>query len=418
MTCTSSLPRTAVIDLLFCWPPKGGADVDVFHVLSGLTNAGATVKLFVPVFAGAQDRGLFDPNALPFLSQAIPMSRLIRGWEDIVRSLQNAVNEWKPEVVLLTHGYALKPYVALALCDTYPVISRYYAHEAFCARDAYRFIDGAPCPKNYLSTPDFCRSCALQSLKGELCAGYRHAWAQDYLLAQAYHSSYWHIYHDYLQKVRKIIVYNTDLQYTFGEFMSKTVVIPGGVSPIKHIPSPSLPATLPTDKKIILMCGRVEDPAKGLSVLLEAGKQLWQERNDFHILLSHFDIMFRGSFYTSTGWLSYLDALSLYSLAYVCAVPSLWEEPFGLVAVEAMQQGVPVCASNTGGLKEIIIHGHTGFLIPPGNVNEWVYYLTTILDDVDLRLAMGNHSAKRVAETYYWERIVSDYYIPLLEFLK
>ena len=51
--------------------------------------------------------------------------------------------------------------------------------------------------------------------------------------------------------------------------------------------------------------------------------------------------------------------------AWVQAVPSRWAEPFGLVAAEAMMQGTAVVASATGGLPEIVEHGHTGFLIPP-----------------------------------------------------
>jgi glycosyltransferase involved in cell wall biosynthesis len=48
-------------------------------------------------------------------------------------------------------------------------------------------------------------------------------------------------------------------------------------------------------------------------------------------------------------------------------VPSVWEEAFGLVAVEAMSVGRPVVASRTGGLAEIVAHGETGLLFEPGD---------------------------------------------------
>jgi glycosyltransferase involved in cell wall biosynthesis len=47
-------------------------------------------------------------------------------------------------------------------------------------------------------------------------------------------------------------------------------------------------------------------------------------------------------------------------------VPSEWHEPFGLVAIEAFAKGTPVIASESGALPEIVEHGRTGLLFPPG----------------------------------------------------
>jgi glycosyltransferase involved in cell wall biosynthesis len=51
----------------------------------------------------------------------------------------------------------------------------------------------------------------------------------------------------------------------------------------------------------------------------------------------------------------------------VLVVPSLWSEPFGLVATEAMAHGVPVLAAARGGLKEIVTPGRDGFLFEPSD---------------------------------------------------
>jgi len=50
-------------------------------------------------------------------------------------------------------------------------------------------------------------------------------------------------------------------------------------------------------------------------------------------------------------------------------VPSLWPEPFGRVALEAISQGTPVVASNKGGLPEIIKDGRYGLIINPTKEN-------------------------------------------------
>lgn len=56
---------------------------------------------------------------------------------------------------------------------------------------------------------------------------------------------------------------------------------------------------------------------------------------------------------------------TLYQIADIAVVPSLYE-PFGLAAVEAMAAGVPVVATDVGGLREIIQHGQTGLLVHVG----------------------------------------------------
>lgn len=49
-------------------------------------------------------------------------------------------------------------------------------------------------------------------------------------------------------------------------------------------------------------------------------------------------------------------------------VPSLWDEPFGLVACEAMATGAPVIGYASGGLREVVAEGVTGVLTPPGDI--------------------------------------------------
>ncbi len=58
----------------------------------------------------------------------------------------------------------------------------------------------------------------------------------------------------------------------------------------------------------------------------------------------------------------------LMASAAVVLVPSLWDEPFGLVACEAQAAGTPVVAYDSGGLREVIAQGETGLLVPRGQI--------------------------------------------------
>ncbi len=79
----------------------------------------------------------------------------------------------------------------------------------------------------------------------------------------------------------------------------------------------------------------------------------------------------------------------------VMCLPS-WEEPFGLVVLEAMAAAKPVVAFASGGLPEIIVHGSTGLLAPQGDVSSLSNHLAALRDDPEQRRSMGDAGRQRV----------------------
>jgi glycosyltransferase involved in cell wall biosynthesis len=77
--------------------------------------------------------------------------------------------------------------------------------------------------------------------------------------------------------------------------------------------------------------------------------------------------------------------------------PSVWPEPFGLVALETAAAGKPVVASDIGGLRDIVADGETGLLVPPGDSAALGAAMAQLAADPDLRARMGAAAARRAA---------------------
>lgn len=73
-------------------------------------------------------------------------------------------------------------------------------------------------------------------------------------------------------------------------------------------------------------------------------------------------------------------------------MPSLWPEPFGSVVHEAMSRGRPVIGTTPGGHEDMIGDGESGFLVPPGDVDALAGAMRRLIDDPDLRTAMGERA--------------------------
>jgi glycosyltransferase involved in cell wall biosynthesis len=69
--------------------------------------------------------------------------------------------------------------------------------------------------------------------------------------------------------------------------------------------------------------------------------------------------------------------------------PSLWAEPLGIVALEALALGKPLVASRIGGLTDIVAHEETGLLVPPGDATALRAALRRLLDDPALGARLG-----------------------------
>lgn len=108
-------------------------------------------------------------------------------------------------------------------------------------------------------------------------------------------------------------------------------------------------------------------------------------------------------------WLGFRqDAPELMKAFDLLLAPS-WEEPFGIVAVEAMAAGTPVIAADAGGFAEFLEDGVQGRLVPPRDAEALERALVELAQDRAGRERMGAAGHARARRDFSMERVVDEY---------
>ncbi len=105
------------------------------------------------------------------------------------------------------------------------------------------------------------------------------------------------------------------------------------------------------------------------------------------------------------GWVPPQELASLYARAAVVACPS-HREGFGLACAEAMAHGRAVVASDVGGLRDLVVDGETGLLVPPRDAGALRSALGRLLADPELRRRLGTNARERVRELCSWPHVI------------
>ncbi len=105
-----------------------------------------------------------------------------------------------------------------------------------------------------------------------------------------------------------------------------------------------------------------------------------------------------------TGFLPDSEVIALMTSADVLVVPSIYE-PFGIVALEGMAAGVPVVASQIGGLAEVVEHDRTGILVYSRNPESIAWGVDRVLSDPDHSRWLTKNAREIIQKAYSWEGI-------------
>ena len=114
---------------------------------------------------------------------------------------------------------------------------------------------------------------------------------------------------------------------------------------------------------------------------------------------------------TTSGFVAHSAVPGVLASLDLLVLPSAYEE-MGSVLVEAMVAGLPVVASDVGGIPEVVRHGETGLLVPPGDVPALTAALDRLVADPALRARLAEGARER-ARDYSWPHLstrVADVY--------
>ncbi|MFQ6931205.1 MAG: glycosyltransferase family 4 protein [Eubacterium sp.] len=116
-----------------------------------------------------------------------------------------------------------------------------------------------------------------------------------------------------------------------------------------------------------------------------------------------------------TGFVDYRDMYKYYSIADIQVIPSKWDEPFGLVAIEGMAQGLPIISTNSGGLVEILNKEYAMVINRENEICELKRAMLWLVENREKRLELGQNAKDELKK--HNEFSYKEYYNRFLEII-
>jgi glycogen(starch) synthase len=189
----------------------------------------------------------------------------------------------------------------------------------------------------------------------------------------------------------------------------RVTVIPNGIDPLDLQPVADLGRLrrefATPEQRLVLLVGRLVYE-KGFQLALDALPGVIERLGDIRFLVAgsgtheqelraqaeRLGLMDHGTF---LGWIGDDVLHSLYRIADLCVVPSIYE-PFGLVALEAMASGCPCIVADTGGLREVVPNDDVGLRFRARDPRSLAEMVERVLQDDELRAGLVAEASEHV----------------------
>jgi glycosyltransferase involved in cell wall biosynthesis len=324
--------------------------------------------------------GLFQKIPFLFKDPARKWHPPARDWL-ISRRLAQIIQGESPDIIH-THGWILYSVLPLKKQFKIPLVHSLHDYRLFCPKMV-------PVKKNAICDAPLTRSCirCMHHPYGLLRA------LSAYYGVKANRNS--------LQSVDRFIAVSAFVKQAHAKHLGISdediVTIPNFYSP--HIDREQKNAGhLPND--FILFAGWLM-PHKGIDVLIEACQKLNTKTKLLIIGMEHPDYHYQSGeniFVVKNA--PHHVVMAAMSRCKFVVIPSVWPEPFAQVAIEAMSQEKALIASDIGGLKDIIVDGETGILVPANNSDKLAEVISYLLERPEVAAKMGQRGYERFIKNY------------------
>ncbi|RAY17203.1 alpha-(1-2)-phosphatidylinositol mannosyltransferase [Actinomadura craniellae] len=259
-------------------------------------------------------------------------------------------------------------------------------------------------------------------------------WAAEGPIVGTFHASYTRsrmvsatapILQSALEKITGRIAVSEAARTTLVEHLGgDAVLIPNGVTTERYAMAEPLPGWAgrgdgaePRDGAgAIGFLGRMDEPRKGLQVLLRAFEILAPQRPGLRLLVAGpgdaDDVFDKVSpalrdRVVVLGMISEADKVRAYHSVDVFVAPNLGGESFGIVLAEAMSAGAPLLASDIEAFRRVLLDGRAGVLFPVGDAAALAEATAELLDDPARRKHLSAE-ARTAVRAYDWSTVARD----------
>jgi phosphatidylinositol alpha-mannosyltransferase len=219
-----------------------------------------------------------------------------------------------------------------------------------------------------------------------------------------------------LEKINARIAVSEAARTTLVEHLGgDAVLIPNGVSVRKYEKADPL-GGWPGEGGAIGFLGRMDEPRKGLPLLLRAFETLGRERPGLRLLIAgHGDAEEVAARVSAPlrdrvvllGQVSDADKVRVYHSVDVFCAPNTGGESFGMVLTEAMASGAPVVASDLDAFRSVLRGGKAGELFATGDAADLALAVGRLLDDPERRARLSA-AASAAVRRYDWPTVARD----------
>lgn len=384
--------------------PVGGTETVMFHEWSLIEKAGHTIIPFglahpdnisspyAPFWPDAPDYGQPSPRAALALvwntAASRYLARLLRSVRPDVAHLHNVYHQLSPSLIRVLHNAGI------------PTLVSVHDYKLVCP--SYRlYAGGEPCNRCVGSHPFHAVGlrCHKRSAVASAIVAVE---TMVHRLAKAY------------GPVDRFLVPSRFVRQTLiaGGFAKEKIDLLHHPVPVESSASAPLPPGLPAHQNLtraFLFAGRLEEE-KGVRVLLQAAQRI----PAIPVLIAGDGTLRDEINAAALANVHVLGRLAPEMLAALRqhvrgeVVPSLWPEPFGMSAAEAMGAGLAVVVTDRGALPELVVDRHTGLLVPAGNPRALARAMKTLDEDQHLAQTLGKAAREQVRRSHDPQRHLAE----------